>query len=305
MEDKAQPVPGFPSGYKFLFEQPKQTSRFRGSSLPEAAAGLKFITPGGGVRYLGWIQNHREITIDTIDSFLMYVGIVSGEKHGLSGKDYRHEWMDILGTNKVVIGKVISCSIDWVDGCKNEKFTIKLVENSCDLAEQASLYSAKIPRIQKIPTRCAYGGVFSYNENLQKRPSTQESSNMIDEKIPPMICWLTPEMRLREVVTETGLPKLTLFFRGWKLEFSIKMSTIQNAGHGCFLRCTNLSIENGDLAEFFLRPGELLDLGVYAPFREEDKKLPCIFKLKNFVHSFEPEEWVFGSPDGMVEVRDL
>jgi hypothetical protein len=35
---------------------------------------------------------------------------------------------------------------------------------------------------------------------MQKWPSTEESSNMIDEKIPPM-----------EVVTKTGLSKLTLF----------------------------------------------------------------------------------------------
>ena len=42
--------------------------------------------------------------------------------------------------------------------------------------------------------------LFSYKKNMQKWPSTEESSNMIDEKIPPM-----------EVVTKTGLSKLTLF----------------------------------------------------------------------------------------------
>jgi 4-amino-4-deoxy-L-arabinose transferase-like glycosyltransferase len=83
--------------------------------------------------------------------------------------------------------------------------------------------------------------------------------------------------------------------------FFVKQSTIRKAGLGCFVRCTELSKSRN--SKFDVQLGELLDVGVYAPLRDEDKKTTTIFNLKNFVHSYAPEEWVFGSADGNLDVR--
>ena len=96
-------------------------------------------------------------------------------------------------------------------------------------------------------------------------------------------------------------PEVTVQFREWKLVFFVKQSTIRKAGLGCFVRCTELSKSRN--SKFDMQLGELLDVGVYAPLRDEDKKTTTIFKLKNFVHSYAPEEWVFGSADGNLDVR--
>jgi hypothetical protein len=53
---------------------------------------------------------------------------------------------------------------------------------------------------------------------------------------------------------------------------------------------------------FWLKAGELLDLGVYAPFRVQDKKLEAVFFAKNFVHSRKPEEWSFNAGDSRYQL---
>jgi len=42
-----------------------------------------------------------------------------------------------------------------------------------------------------------------------------------------------------------------------------------------------------------LNESEMLDLGVYAPFRSQDLKLQSVFLLKNYVHALKCEEWSF------------
>jgi hypothetical protein len=307
-KSKAQPAPGFPLGYTFFFEDPKKKARFRGSFFPETVSGLKFITPGGQTRFLDSVRRNKEITKEVLDSFLSFVGVVcnDSQNHSFLDKNYRHQWTDVVGRNKVVFGKVVACSTDWSDGCKNEIFTVEFSDDSCRFAEEASSNTTKIKRTQEIFMRPTLGGIVSYDNYVRERSCSRDFTNS-DYINGPMMCWVTPEMRSHTVDAQTGLPRLNLLFRGWKFEFSVKPSTIENAGFGCFLRCTHLFGEDNHVGSsgFALLPGELLDLGVYAPFRDEDKKTECIFKLKNYIHSLSPEEWVFGSPDGKLEVSHV
>lgn len=98
-------------------------------------------------------------------------------------------------------------------------------------------------------------------------------------------------------------PCLTLSVRGYHLVLSVKPSTIPNAGNGVFLSCKPaVGHEEGDDCEdeqehFDLDAGELLDLGIYAPCRIQDKKPAAAFTVKNFVHSNKCEEFSFGPKD--------
>jgi hypothetical protein len=48
---------------------------------------------------------------------------------------------------------------------------------------------------------------------------------------------------------------------------------------------------------FVLKAGELIDLGIYAPFRIQDKKPEAVTFVKNFVHSYKIEKWAFNATD--------
>jgi len=304
---KAQPAAGFPPAFKFMFDKPK---KMHGRAIPhsEALAGLKFFSPNGRIFFFDSVSYCRNITQDMLDSFLSYIGVVyhDNRQHSLVGKGYRHEWTDVNGVNKVVFGKVASSSTDWNNGFKHNTFTVELNDESCNIVEEFSSYNAKILRTQEISSTAAYGGCLSYERDLLKRRHAAGVLMTIERNM-PLKCWCTPDMRKEELVVASDgstRPKLTLVFRGWKLQFSVKKSTIRTAGLGCFLRCTRIfaDLDESNTCDFDLRPGELLDLGVYGPFREEDKKASCIFNLKNYVHSFAPEEWCFGSPDDKHQV---
>jgi hypothetical protein len=151
-----------------------------------------------------------------------------------------------------------------------------------------------------VPFKVALGGVISYNYLKEKR----KTSNPVNCTGAAFCLWRTPEIRKTNLVRcHDGIrrPKVTIQFREWELIFFVKQSTIRKAGLGCFVRCTELSKSRN--SKFDVQLGELLDIGVYAPLRDEDRKTKTIFKLKNFVHSYAPEEWVFGSADGNLDVR--
>jgi hypothetical protein len=59
------------------------------------------------------------------------------------------------------------------------------------------------------------------------------------------------------------------------------------------------------MGPFKLEAGELVDLGVYGPFRPSDMKRRAVFFVKNFIHSHKCEEWAFGGEsDNQVDITD-
>jgi len=116
------------------------------------------------------------------------------------------------------------------------------------------------------------------------------------------LIWITPDFRREDLVeTKSGkcLPQLTLIARGYRLELSVQKSRIPNAGNGVFLSCTRVMSDDDDAPPepFVLAPGELLDLGIYAPFRPDDIKLEAVLIVKNFLHSHKCVEWAFDAID--------
>ena len=100
-------------------------------------------------------------------------------------------------------------------------------------------------------------------------------------------------MRTEELVYGSDgkkLPRLILVWTSYQLLFTVGPSTIPNAGLGVFVQCTSLVPARTHLR---LKKGEMLDLGVYAPFRKEDVKEECVFLVKNFIMGLKCEEWTF------------
>ena len=141
------------------------------------------------------------------------------------------------------------------------------------------------------------------------------------------------------------LPQLTVYTRGYKFMFRVKEASSSSAvdhsdgrerqqqqqrrrrqrqkqqqqqqqQYGVFVSCTTMpqppgsSSNTGD-QEINLKPGELIDLGILAPLRDEEKmdhrtgsgsdscrKSLSSFLVKNFIHRFRPEKYAILSDDG-------
>ena len=223
----------------------------------------------------------------------------------LVGRKFCFAWTDLRGQKKVVYGRVIECEYNLhtkdVVNCKvvysdQSREMVNAVKNGC---------GTFVPESQMLRAPLVIGGCLRYEK--QNNSFMARLSDYSD--LPYHWKWLTPDLRHDELV-EGGhgmrLPRLTLALRGFRLVFSVKPSTIPNAGNGVFLSCTPL-VDNGEDSDdeqepFELYAGELIDLGVYAPLRIEDKKLEASFYVKNFVHSFKCEEWAFNSGDRRYEL---
>jgi hypothetical protein len=96
--------------------------------------------------------------------------------------------------------------------------------------------------------------------------------------------------------SDTRLPRLTLLWQGFRLALNVKPSTIPNAGYGVFLSCTSL-MQDAEAEYFELKPGELIDLGIYGPLQIQDQKLEAVFFVKNFVHSHKCDVFTFDAGD--------
>ena len=119
--------------------------------------------------------------------------------------------------------------------------------------------------------------------------------------------WIVPEMRYEESA-ENGdgirLPRLSLIVRGYRLVFYVKQSSIPNAGYGVFLKCKPLTKgpDGRPMGPFVLEAGNLVDMGIYGPFRLQDKKLQAVFFAKNFIFSHFCEEWVHQAGDSRYQL---
>jgi hypothetical protein len=161
--------------------------------------------------------------------------------------------------------------------------------------------------ILPICERIAWGGCLSF-----QRESGSDERNRLDEEAPFHTHWIAPRAYRRELIKQRSgrdgthvdsvLPRVVIRHRLrhtglFKLEFTVKTSTIENAGYGVFLSCRPMMSEHDDSTYFELPAGELLDFGIYAPFRTQDKKSDAEFQVLNFIHNFKCEEYSFDTAD--------
>lgn len=106
------------------------------------------------------------------------------------------------------------------------------------------------------------------------------------------LTWINPSFRHDDFVEENGqrLPRLTILVRGFQVVFVVKPSGIH--GKGVFVSCSRADGSQKQ-EPLKLLPGELIDLGVYAPLRPEDTKTKSTFQVKNFLFQQQCEQWGF------------
>jgi hypothetical protein len=242
-------------------------------------------------------RSRHKITESTVDE------ITTTTDNFLVGRTLCFVWFDLNGHQKGVYGKVQECQQDAHTG-KVISYTV--VYNSRSRAAANAVTNgcgSWVPESETLQPELILGACLKYEE--QTSGSAEE--RLIDsyKHLPFSWHWMNPVSRRESIQNVDGkrFPRLTLVFRGYELVFDVKPSTIAGAGNGVFLSCTAL-VDTGDADDsddepepFQLEAGELLDLGVYAPFRIQDKKPAAAFDVKNFIQSFRCEEFAFDPRD--------
>ncbi|KAL3914625.1 MAG: hypothetical protein SGILL_006029 [Bacillariaceae sp.] len=287
---KALPAPALPIGWRFYFADPGDVP-WKLGDVPEGLEGLVLLSPEGE-KFATVHKAYKALSVGAevtsmAKAFYANIGCNVME-HPLRGKQFCKRWVDGDGKYQVVYGKIVQVLLS-----KDEKnFTVEFDPISRDLVNKTlSSHRGVVPDRHQICERFAYGGC------------------LLAGSVPPTDSlywtWLVPECRHQSMEKgdkDNFLPKVVVDFRGYRLTMQPKESTIPNAGYGVFLSCESMV---GAREDFKLAPGELLDLGVYAPFRADDLKLKHVFDLKNFLFNYICGEWSFDTVEGDKKLFDI
>ena len=312
-KNKAQRALGFPPGYLFYFEEHlehsfSQSTQTVQSNSASTVSGLHILAPDGRIfskpysaaRLLGDRQD------TAVQQFNAHVGLASYDvnpHHFLVGRGYCCEWTDVKGHNRLIFGKISKCF--KTRGLP--KFLVEYSDKSRSLLNSMSnsAYGRPIPVTEEIDCDNAWGGCVNFERNMKLNRGPGSVIKSLDRT---MACRtvIVPDVRAERIVDYNGdkVPELTLLVRGYKLVFSVKTSTIPKAGYGVFVTCTSLlptiagGRQGGTCSDVFrLMAGELLDLGIYAPFKKSDTKHACVFNCKTYCFSMKTENYSFNCPD--------
>ena len=296
LDDKAQAAFGLPNGWKFYYTDPRYLS-WHTTGDNTGLAGLVLLSPTG----------EEYATVDTASAalgsagevstmaatFYNHVGCTIQPRNPLLGKGFRQRWVDVEGKTQVIYGRIVDVREHDPTG---KHYTVEFNPESRALVNAShSPNEATAPERHNICESFAFGGCLDFNPKV-----------VLAETIPHYCSWHVPDFR-RETSdiddNEMFVPRLTVHFRGFQLVIQARTSTIENAGNGIFISCTSLLGTDDSLR---LQPGELVDLGVYAPFQPKDTKKGHTFNLKNFLFSSTCGEWTFDTTfDGDENLFDI
>lgn len=196
--------------------------------------------------------------------------------HVLIGKGFRQECYAVDSSIKVICGKIVHCYQHLIR--RELLFAVQL---------QASVVIES--------ERMAWGG---YDRYCFWKPDDALIHETIMAKAPFYVQWMVPSSK--EILEPNGqrvYPVFILEYKGSKLQFEVKSSMIPSAGNGLFVSCIGGK-------DFVLKPGEMVDLGVYAPLQENDVKSKHISLVKNLLFDWQVETWAFAAckhrPDAFI-----
>jgi hypothetical protein len=305
--EKSQPAPAFPPGWLFFFEtgdpEPGIHSELLGLRLV-SDEGVKYKSVDAAInRHTNQLQRvkkhvfYKHIGVSLLDTVIV---------HPLAGQGFCREWINIHGQRQEIYGTITKVETDNVED--QLKFTVVYDEESLEHVNvsDSGCGGLLVPTCDIICERIAWGGCLSF-----RRESGSDKRNLLNEDAPFHTHWIAPRAYRRELSNQRSgrdgthvdsVPRVVIRHRLhhhglFKLEFTVKTSTIENAGLGVFLSCRPMMREPDDSTYFELPAGELLDFGIYAPFRTQDKKSDAEFQVLNFIHNFKCEEYKFDTAD--------
>ena len=171
----------------------------------------------------------------------------------------------------------------------------------------------------------AWGGCILYERKACIRRDEYSVIRNID-RATAVETWVAPDMKFEELIEQPSnegggrtrrlLPRLTVYSRGYKFVFNVRSSVTSapevdvdgktmHYGYGVYVSCTMLQKSIGPDEEINLKPGELIDLGVFSPLRTEDRKSLPSFAVKNYIHNLSPSRWALIAGDDDSSVYDL
>jgi hypothetical protein len=243
--------------------------------------------------------------IKLVESFFSFVHGANAMKsfpdHILVGKRFCHEFTSAMGTNVAMMGTIAACLRESSEAA-NCTFMVQYDSDCLKIADKC--LGTHVRPFQLISSQLAWGGciLFERKASIYGRQSVVRS---IDQTT-AVEYWVTPDMRMEEMVKPKHgtfgaiLPQLTIVLRGYKLVFSVN---IGDKDYRVSVSCTSIHGEgNVDECESILKPGELIDLGVFCPLLDSDTKPLSVFIVKNYLHKFAIDSY---AGDGNGNVYDL
>lgn len=303
-EEKKQYAKGFPFGWTFYFASQEETSEVEHEDL----RGLTILPPLNDVHFSSAEEALRHCGYDASEvqsrsnHFYTQIGaklLVPVSQHPLIGGLFWKEWIRVDGSLACLTGRVTKVVKDMMDGGE-EKFTVVYEDQTRGPINKSSRGKLHVPTSWDFDSDEAWDGCLNTSQYGSDPPSKRLAS-----KAPFHTKWIVPRTYRREMVPAEEpvipgfgqLPCVEITHRGYLLRFTVKKSTIENAGFGVFLSIRPL-IKSVQIPEEFILPaGELLDFGVYAPYRTEDCRSDHEFMIKSIIHSYKNENYAFPSRD--------
>lgn len=298
--DKLQPAKGFPAGWTFYFDRDERNT---GLKVREERLGVYLVSPASKkYRTATLAINDNDLGHDRTRRYLFYkqIGASPLERvvdHPLLNEPYSIEWINAHGERLSLHGKVSFIENNILEGGLHFTITYSVASRDFVNSYYKGYGAIAIPPAEKLNELSAWGGCLMYQSKHRQKKKPLNLSNRI--RFPRK--WLVPDLYRNISIqcqdkSNKSLPCVIIHYACFELRFLVKTSTIPNAGYGVFLSCQPLDDEDSQ-RYFELLPGELLDFGVYAPLRAEDRKNEHRFLIKSFIHKFKCESYVFDTRD--------
>ena len=199
---------------------------------------------------------------------------------------------------KEVFGIINACKRSLFD--ETLHFSVTLDNDNLAQLKAVAFLNQSVPsQLENVSEADAWGGYFSFAE-----ATDADFASRTAEKVPFHHRYIVPTTRYEDRHNSDGLPVLVFYVKGFRLELEARQSDIPNAGLGLWAKCTPLSPQSKK-KYLELKTGEVVDLGVYAPLQPQDCKREHISLLKNFVHSWECESWLYDAKMSSFDVFDI
>lgn len=206
--------------------------------------------------------------------------------HPLTSRRYVHEYSNRNDTSTNLSGTISKCWKHFIHRTLSFTVTFDTLQSSLvNMPTASPNYNCKAFTFEEIVSeQMAWGGHKKYCQQHHSYLEDQESNSLL--VAPYSVNWMIPSKQYIVHSLDHRNPDLMLEFRNCLLQFETKPSTIKGAGTGLFVKAVNGK-------NLVLQPGEMLDLGIYAPLQVGNIKPKHVSMLKNLIYDWSIEAWSF------------